>query len=658
MPACRDRRRGWRRSRRRRLPPRDRTARFRSWWWSARCRRRRSWRRYRPGRRASAPRPIAWRTAASAGVVRFERSSVREVIRGHTEEAGVTELNAKLARVCRQALARRPPGARAPEVVTPAVVREVLGAGAADGLPPAVREAIARERRRLGDKSDTDAERTNDWIEWLEHLPWNRRTTAPVDLARVRTALDVGHAGLGHAKACILEYLAVRRRNPHGAGAVLCFAGPPGVGKTSLAQCTAEALGRGYVKLACGGRHDDTDLRGHNRTWKDAQPGSVLRELRRVGSKDPVFVLDEIDKLGPAPAAVLLEVLDPEQNDRFRDAFVELPFDLSEVLFLTTANETDQIPPALREAMTVVEVPGYTEDEKRAIAAGHLLPLQLARHGLTADQVRVTGEAVDAIVRGYTRETGVWGLADALGTVCAKVVRRRAEGDEAPAEVTPPVLAGMLGAPAPPEAKVAGRTGRPGVAVGLCWTAAGGDVLVVEASRMPGSGGLALTGRLGEMMQESAQVALSWLRANAERYGIDPAFPRDTDVHLHVSGEAPKEGASPGVTMAAALVSVFTGRPLRGGLAMTGEITLSGQVLPVGGIRDKVLAAHRCGLTRVILPHRNRQQVDEMLGDDLPRTLEVLYVTGIDGLLDLALRPAPTCRARRPRRGGARSLRR
>ena len=229
---------------------------------------------------------------------------------------------------------------------------------------------------------------------------------------------------------------------------------------------------------------------------------------------------------------------------------------------------------------------------------------------------------------------------------------------EAPAEVTPQALAGMLGAPAPPEAKVAGRTGRPGVAVGLCWTAAGGDVLVVEASRMPGSGGLALTGRLGEMMQESAQVALSWLRANAERYGIDPAFPRDTDVHLHVSGEAPKEGASAGVTLAAALASAFTGRPVRGGLAMTGEITLSGQVLPVGGIRDKVLAAHRCGLTRVILPHRNRQQVDEMLGDDLPRTLDVHYVTGIDGLLDLALRPAPTFRARRPRRGGARSLRR
>ena len=428
------------------------------------------------------------------------------------------------------------------------------------------------------------------------------------------------------------------------------------MGKTSLAWLVAAALGRVHAWVACGELSRAADVHGA----RSGPPGRIVGELRRVGVRNPVFILDGIDGLdeGGGVAAALREALAPMPGAAFRDRYVDLPFDLSEALFVATANRLNPVPAVLREAMTVVEVPGYTEDEKRAIAAGHLLPLQLARHGLTADQVRVTGEAVDAIVRGYTRETGVWGLADALGTVCAKVVRRRAEGDEAPAEVTPQALAGMLGAPEPPEAKVAGRTGRPGVAVGLCWTAAGGDVLVVEASRMPGSGGLALTGRLGEMMQESAQVALSWLRANAERYGIDPAFPRDTDVHLHVSGEAPKEGASAGVTMAAALASVFTGRPLRGGLAMTGEITLSGQVLPVGGIRDKVLAAHRCGLTRVILPHRNRQQVDEMLGDDLPRTLDVHYVTGIDGLLDLALRPAPTCRARRPRRGGARSLRR
>ena len=314
-------------------------------------------------------------------------------------------------------------------MVTPAVVREVLGAGAADGLPPAVREAIARERRRLGDKSDSDAERTNDWIEWLEQLPWNRRTTAPVDLARVRTALDAGHAGLGPAKACILEYLAVRRRNPHGADAVLCFAGPSGVGKTSLAQCTAAALGRGFVKLACGGRHDDTDLRGHNRTWKDAQPGSVLRELRRAGSKDPVFVLDEIDKLGPAPAAVLLEVLDPEQND----AFVELPFDLSEVLFITTANETDRIPPALRDRLEIIELPGYREDEKVAIAETHLVAAQNRGAGLAATPVRFTRGACRRIIRDYTSPTRRRRPRESRGGGCpgARGARRRSSAPPA-----------------------------------------------------------------------------------------------------------------------------------------------------------------------------------------------------------------------------------
>ena len=310
------------------------------------------------------------------------------MIRDHTDEAGVAELHARLAMICRQVVERRPPGNAGPEVVTPAVVRDVLGEGAVDALPPAVRAAIARERRRLGDKSDADAERTNDWIEWLEQLPWTRRSTATIDLARVRAALEAGHAGLEHAKACILEYLAVGRRNPHGAGAVLCFVGPPGVGKTSLAQCTAEALGRGFVKLPCGGLHDETDLRGHNRTWRDAQPGSILRELRRLGRKDPVCVLDEIDKLGPAPAAVLLEVLDPAQHDRFRDAFVELPFDLSEVLFITTANELARIPPALRDRLEIIDLPGYTEAEKVAIAETHLIEAQNRAAGLTATPVR------------------------------------------------------------------------------------------------------------------------------------------------------------------------------------------------------------------------------------------------------------------------------
>ena len=371
-----------------------------------------------------------------------------------------------------------------------------------------------------------------------------------------------------------------------------------------------------------------------------------------------MFLLDGVDLLGDGGgvAAALREALAAMPGAVFRDHYVDLDFDLSKALFVATANRLGPVPAVLREDMTVVEVPGYTDAEKRDIAAGYLLPFQLSRHGLTAGQVRVTDEAVDAVVRGYTREAGVWGLAAALGTVCAKAVRRRAEGDETTVEVTPRVLAGMLGAPAPPEAQLAGRTGRPGVALGLCWSAAGGDVLVVEASRMSGSGGLVLTSRLG--MQESAHVALSWLRANAARYGIDPAFHRDTDVHLHLSGEVPKEGASAGVTLVAALVSACTGRPLRAGLAMTGEITLSGHVLPVGAIRDKVLAACRCGLTRVLLPEGNRREVLEELGGALPRALEVHYVTGIDDLLELALRPAPTCRPRRPRRGGNRSPRR
>ncbi len=427
------------------------------------------------------------------------------------------------------------------------------------------------------------------------------------------------------------------------------------MGKTSLAWLVAAALGRKHAWVACGELGRAADVHGA----RSGPPGRIVGELRRVGARNPVFLLDDIDHLDEAGdvAAALREALAPRPGAAFRDHYVDLDLDLSEALFVATANRLGPVPAVLRDDMTVVEVPGYTEAEKHAVATGHLLPLQLAQHGLTADQVRVSEEGVDALVRGYTREAGVWGLANVLGRVCARVVRRRAEGDDAAVEVTPQALAGMLGAPEPPEAKLAGRTGRPGVAVGLCRSAAGGDVLVVEASRMPGSGGLALTGRLGEAMQESARVALSWLRAHAERYGIDPGFPRDTDVHLHLSGEVSKEGASAGVTMAAALVSACTGRPLHAGLAMTGEITLSGDVLPVGSIRDKVLAAHRCGLTRVLLPERNRQDVDEKLGADLPHTLEVHYVATMDGLLDLAL-PSVPCRTRSPCRGGSRTPRR
>ena len=345
-----------------------------------------------------------WRLAACTCAVCFEPEAIRRVIEDHTNEAGVSELSSKLSAICRRVVERLPAGWQGPELVTPAVVREVLGDG--EPLPAAVRAAIARERRRLADGSSDAATKTTDWIEWLQQLPWTRRSEAVSDLAGIRAALDAGHAGLDEAKSRILEYLAVRRRNPR-SGAVLCLAGAPGVGKTSLAQCTARALGRGFLRLACGGLRDESDLRGHNRTWRDSQPGWILRELRRVGSKDPVFVLDELDKIGTAPAAVLLEVLDPQQNTGFRDAFVELPFDLSEVLFITTANDVASIPPALRDRLEVIDLPGYSEDEKVSIARTHLVAAENRSAGLSERPVRFTPGALRRIIREHTSEEGV-----------------------------------------------------------------------------------------------------------------------------------------------------------------------------------------------------------------------------------------------------------
>ena len=390
--------------------------------------------------------------------------------------------------------------------------------------------------------------------------------------------------------------------------------------------------------MACGELNDAAAVHG----TRSGSPGRLAEELRRVGVRNPMVVLDEVDRLdeGSGTAAALLEAIAPAPGAAFHDRYVDVPFDLSEALFVATANSLGAVPAMLRETMTVIEVPGYTDAEKRVITATHLLPWQIAHHGLSADQVQVTKEAIEAMIGGYTRNAGVWDLADALATVCAKVLRRRTEGDEAPVEVTPGILAGMLGPPSHRKAEVAARTGRPGVALGLSLaTVVGGDVLFVEVSRMPGTGALTLTGGLGEVMRESARVALSWVRANAARYGIDPAFHRGADIHVHVqSGDVRKEGASAGVTMVAALVSALTGRVVRGDLAMTGEITLSGRILPVGG-KEKVLAVHRYGLARVVLPRENRKQVDEELGDDLRRAVAVHYVTQIDELLDLAVQP-------------------
>ena len=370
-----------------------------------------------------------WRTAASRGDVRFEPEAIQRVIRDYTSEPGVKDLKARLADICRQVALRRSPSARRPDVVTASLVSLLLGDGAVDPLPLPVRAAIEAERARLSDGSSGGSSRTSPWIEWLENLPWTRRNEAPIHLERIRRALDAGQAGLEDAKARVMEYLAARRRNPRGTGAVLCFLGPPGVGKTSLAQSIAQALGRRYVRLPCGGLHDETDLRGHNRTWYRAQPGSILRELRRVGYRDPVVVLDEVDKVGPAPAAVLLEVLDPEQQGRFRDSFVELPFDLSEILFIATANEWLRIPPPLRDRLEVVELSGFTEAEKVAIARTHLVPAENKAAGLAPTPVRITDGALWRIIRDHTCEPGVRQMARCIKTICRKVALGRETGD-------------------------------------------------------------------------------------------------------------------------------------------------------------------------------------------------------------------------------------
>ncbi len=518
----------------------------------------------------------------------------------------------------------------------------------AAGMPEASLKEALRELDRLSRMPVAAAEYTvsRTYIDWLIALPWNRRTEEKIDLVRTRETLDGDHSGLEKAKDRILEYLAVRKLNPDVKGPILCFVGPPGVGKTSLAKGIAASIDRKFVRVSLGGMRDEAEIRGHRRTYIGALPGQIMQGLRRAESKNPVFILDEIDKLGTDfrgdPASALLEVLDPEQNGTFRDHYVDLPFDLSEVLFITTANVLDPIPPALRDRMEVLELPGYTEEEKLVIATEHLLGRQIGNHGLTAEQVRFTEAALRAVIRGYTREAGVRNLEREIGALCRKVARRWAEGDESPVEIATETVVEMLGAPKHFDEEVAERTKRPGVAIGLAWTPVGGDVLFVEARRMSGGGALTLTGHLGDVMKESARAALSWLRANAARYEVDPAFYREAEMHLHVpSGAIPKDGPSAGVTMVAALVSELTGRSVRGDLAMTGEITLSGHVLPVGGIKEKVLAARRLGIVEVVLPKQNEKHVNEDLSEDLRREIDVHYVSMIDEVLDLALLPAP-----------------
>jgi ATP-dependent Lon protease len=493
---------------------------------------------------------------------------------------------------------------------------------AADMTEEAKKEAL-RELDRLAKMPPAAAEYTvaRTYIDWLVSMPWAQETTDNTDIEAAGRILDEDHEGLDKIKERILEYLAVKKMRPAGKDPILCFVGPPGVGKTSLGRSIARALGRKFHRLSLGGMRDEAEIRGHRRTYIGALPGQILQGLRRAGTKNPVFMLDEIDKLGMDfrgdPASALLEVLDPEQNGTFRDHYLDVAYDLSRVLFITTANVMDTIPAPLRDRMEIIPLAGYTEEEKVRIANTHLIPKQVRDHGLDpAADVTFAPEALRLLARGYTREAGVRNLEREIASVCRKIARRRAEGRMEAVVVTPDVVTSFLGVPRFEYEELEERTRVPGVAVGLAWTPAGGDILFIEATRMKGARTLTLTGQLGDVMKESAQAALSWVRSHATDLGISSSFWETADIHVHIpAGAIPKDGPSAGITLTTALVSLLTGRRLRGGLAMTGEVSLSGRVLPVGGIKEKVLAAHRAGVRTVILPRRNEKNLLE----DVPR---------------------------------------
>jgi ATP-dependent Lon protease len=513
------------------------------------------------------------------------------------------------------------------------------------GMTEEAKTEALRELDRLAKMNPAAAENpvVRTYLDWLLAMPWQQETTDSVDINAAGNILDEDHEGLEKIKDRILEYLAVKKIRPAGKDPILCFVGPPGVGKTSLGRSIARALGRKFHRISLGGMRDEAEIRGHRRTYIGALPGQIIQGLRRAGSKNPVFMLDEIDKLGMDfrgdPASALLEVLDPEQNGTFRDHYLDVAFDLSRVLFVTTANVMDTVPAPLRDRMEIIHLAGYTEEEKIAIAQKHLVPKQATEHGLMAGtDVSFTPEALRLLARGYTREAGVRNLERELAGVCRKIARRRVAGQVDPVTVTPDVVTGFLGVPRFEFEEVQERTRVPGVVTGLAWTPAGGDVLFVEASRMKGKGTLTLTGQLGDVMKESVQAALSWVRANAERIGIPVDFWDNADVHVHVpAGAIPKDGPSAGVTMATALVSLLTNRPVQGGLAMTGEISLSGRVLPVGGIKEKVLAAHRAGVRTVLLPRRNEKNLIEDVPSEVRQVMTVHLVDSIDEVLDVAL---------------------
>ncbi len=514
-------------------------------------------------------------------------------------------------------------------------------------LPEEVRKQADRELIRLERLQPAMAEHgvVRGYLEWIAALPWDKSTEDNLDLRHAREVLDSDHYDIEQVKDRILEFLAVRTLKPDARGSILCFVGPPGVGKTSLGRSIARALGRAFERISVGGVRDEAEIRGHRRTYIGAMPGTIIRALRDAGARNPLFMIDEIDKMGADfrgdPSSALLEVLDPEQNDSFRDHYLDLPFSLADVMFITTANSLDTVPGPLLDRMEVIQLAGYSEEEKLEIAKRYLVPRQIERNGLRPGQIAFTDAGLRAIISAYTREAGVRQLEREIGSVCRKVARRVAEGDGSARRkvtVTEPRARELLGKRRFfTEARR--RTARPGVATGLAWTPVGGDILFIEATAMPGKGRLTLTGQLGEVMRESAQAALSYVRANAE--SLAPALDEDWfaahDIHVHVpSGAIPKDGPSAGVAIAVALASLLSDRAVRSDVAMTGEITLTGQVLPIGGLKDKALAAQRNGIRRVIAPLRNEQDIDEIPAH-LRARLEFVFVSEIGEVLKAAL---------------------
>lgn len=523
-----------------------------------------------------------------------------------------------------------------------AEIKELQEAITKAQMPKEIEEQARKELRRLERMPEAAAEygMIRTYLDTLIELPWALPEEKPIDIAEARRILDEDHFGLDKIKRRIIEYLAVRKLAPHGKAPILCFVGPPGVGKTSLGQSIARAMGRKFARVSLGGVHDEAEIRGHRRTYIGAMPGNIIQAMRKVGSRNCVMMLDEIDKIGAGiqgdPSAALLEVLDPEQNNSFRDNYLGVPFDLSRVVFITTANILDTIPGPLRDRMEIITLAGYTESEKLEIARRYLVKRQLEANGLKPEQVQITDEALREIIRHYTREAGVRNLEREVGNALRNAAVRIAEGSTESVRIDADDIPTILGARRF-ENEVAMRTSIPGVATGLAWTPVGGDILFVEATRIPGSGRLILTGQLGDVMRESAQAALSLVKSRASSFGIEPNSFEKSDIHIHVpAGAIPKDGPSAGVAMFSALVSLLTGRTVRSDTAMTGEISLRGLVLPIGGVKEKTAAAVRAGLKRVLLPARNRKDLEDV-SEDVKKHLEFVFIDHVDELIAAAL---------------------